>query len=176
MASSYLPDVTIYLPDVTIEPERAGGGSPLDCYLRAWRKYVVFGGRATRREFWTFWGVPIMLTEMQLPVPLPILLGFMQAPQPEAVAVQIEGVLATMYVLAALVPAFAVGFRRMHDTDHSGWWLFVLVANLIFLSTDGPRGRNRFGPDPKVGGRHMRGAVVVGDLAFAVVFASYLLL
>jgi len=52
-----------------------------------------------------------MLTEMQLPVPLPILLGFMQAPQPEAVAVQIEGVLATMYVLAALVPAFAVGFR-----------------------------------------------------------------
>ena len=39
--------------------------------------------------------------------------------------------------------------RRMHDTDRSGWWLLVPIANLIFAIQDGQPGDNRFGPSPK---------------------------
>jgi uncharacterized membrane protein YhaH (DUF805 family) len=58
-------------------------------------------------------------------------------------------VLATIYELVILLPATAVGVRRMHDTDHSGWWLLLPIVNLVFAVTEGTRGNNRFGPDPK---------------------------
>jgi uncharacterized membrane protein YhaH (DUF805 family) len=46
--------------------------------------------------------------------------------------------------------------RRLHDTDHSGWWLLIIVVPIVgglvlfvFQVLDGTRGDNRFGPDPK---------------------------
>ena len=78
--------------------------------------------------------------------------------------------------LAILIPSVAVGVRRLHDTDRSGWWILtpavpnviaVLIAGpaiagvlsvaalglsvalLVFYCLDGTRGPNRFGPDPK---------------------------
>jgi uncharacterized membrane protein YhaH (DUF805 family) len=38
----------------------------------------------------------------------------------------------------------------MHDTDHSGWWILLPIVNLIFACTEGTRGPNRFGADPKL--------------------------
>ena len=54
-----------------------------------------------------------------------------------------------IYALAVLTPALAVGVRRMHDTDHSGWWLLFPLVNLLFAVRAGQRGGNRFGSDPK---------------------------
>jgi uncharacterized membrane protein YhaH (DUF805 family) len=61
-----------------------------------------------------------------------------------------------IYSLATLIPALAVNVRRLHDTDRSGWWLFIqlvpilgTIVLLVFLATDGTKGDNRFGPDPK---------------------------
>lgn len=62
-----------------------------------------------------------------------------------------ESILATIYQLAILIPSIAVGVRRMHDTDHSGWWLLLPIVNLVFACTDGTRGDNRFGADTKAG-------------------------
>ena len=55
----------------------------------------------------------------------------------------------SLYSLAVLVPGIAVGVRRMHDTNRSGWWLLAPIANLIFLATAGDAGENPYGPDPK---------------------------
>ena len=55
-----------------------------------------------------------------------------------------------LYSLAVLLPSVAVGVRRMHDTDHSGWWILLPIVNLIFACTEGTRGPNRFGADPKL--------------------------
>ncbi len=54
----------------------------------------------------------------------------------------------------------ALGVKRLHDKDMSGWWMlitfvpfggFVLLVILGFL--DGTQGPNRFGPSPKgIGG------------------------
>jgi uncharacterized membrane protein YhaH (DUF805 family) len=58
--------------------------------------------------------------------------------------------------LALFIPGLAVGVRRMHDQDKSGWWLLIAfipiigwIVLLVFYLTDGTRGTNQYGPDPK---------------------------
>ena len=65
---------------------------------------------------------------------------------------------AGLYSLAAIIPGVAVTIRRLHDTDRSGWailWgLVPLIGALLlilFYVTEGTRGPNRFGADPKGG-------------------------
>ena len=67
---------------------------------------------------------------------------------PHNVADWVEGIVA----LVLLVPLLAVGCRRLHDTNRSGWWqLFVLIpvagwlVLLIYFLMSGDKGKNRFG-------------------------------
>jgi uncharacterized membrane protein YhaH (DUF805 family) len=62
-----------------------------------------------------------------------------------------------LYVVATAIPSFAKLVRRLHDTNHSGWWFLIsvipLVGSLILLVLmvrDSDPGENRFGPNPKV--------------------------
>ena len=64
--------------------------------------------------------------------------------------------LAGLYLLATVVPSFAGLVRRLHDTDHSGWWFFISLVPLVdpfvllsFTIKDSDPGSNRFGPNPK---------------------------
>ena len=57
--------------------------------------------------------------------------------------------------LALLLPSLAVGVRRLHDIDKSGWWLLIVIIPiigwvllLVWVCTKGTLGPNRFGPDP----------------------------
>ena len=66
------------------------------------------------------------------------------------------GYLSTLYYVAVIVPYLAVIFRRLHDTDRSGWWILIafiplvgIIVLLVFLILKGNEGDNRFGPDPK---------------------------
>ncbi len=68
----------------------------------------------------------------------------------------IIGFLSTLYYLAVVVPYLAVIFRRLHDTERSGWWILIafiplvgVLILLVFLILQGTRGENRYGPDPK---------------------------
>jgi uncharacterized membrane protein YhaH (DUF805 family) len=102
-------------------------------YLEVVKKYAVFSGRARRKEYWMFTlfnviiGIGISLAET--------LLGG-------------SGMITNNYYLAVMIPSFTVGVRRMHDTDHRGWWLLLPIVNLVFAVTEGTRGDNRFGADP----------------------------
>jgi uncharacterized membrane protein YhaH (DUF805 family) len=66
------------------------------------------------------------------------------------------GLLSGLFVLAMLIPSISVTFRRLHDTDHSGWWLLIGLVPLIgtiilfiFMIQDSQSGENRYGPNPK---------------------------
>ena len=57
-----------------------------------------------------------------------------------------------------LVPGLSVGVRRLHDTDRSGWWMFLLLLPIIgpiilivWFCYSGTSGVNRFGPNPLAG-------------------------
>ncbi len=47
------------------------------------------------------------------------------------------------------MPTIAVGARRLHDTNRSGWWLIVPVFNFVFLCEDSHTGANQYGPSSK---------------------------
>jgi uncharacterized membrane protein YhaH (DUF805 family) len=103
-------------------------------YMIVMKKYAVFEGRARRKEYWMFFLCNFLIG---------IVLGVIEQ------ATGLQGILSNIYNLAVFIPSIAVGIRRMHDSDHSGWWFIVPIAGLIFLFYDGTRGENRFGPDPK---------------------------
>jgi len=111
----------------------------MNWYIEVLKKYAVFDGRARRKEYWMFFLFNLIIF---------IILGVIEgiigiAPETD------ESILANIYQLAILIPSIAVGVRRMHDTDHSGWWILVPFVNLIFAVSDGTHGENRFGQDPK---------------------------
>jgi uncharacterized membrane protein YhaH (DUF805 family) len=76
------------------------------------------------------------------------------------VASIIDAVLGTrlfnpIFSLAVLLPSLAVGVRRLHDLDRSGWWLLLSLIPLIgaivlivWFVGRGTPGAHRFGPDP----------------------------
>ncbi len=106
----------------------------MEWYLRALKMYAIFEGRARRTEYWMFF-----LFNFIIGFVLGFIEGFVGGP----------GILGVIYSLAMLIPSIAVGVRRMHDTNHSGWWILFPIVNLIFALTDGSKGDNRFGSDPK---------------------------
>jgi uncharacterized membrane protein YhaH (DUF805 family) len=60
--------------------------------------------------------------------------------------------------LGLLLPGIAVGVRRLHDTERSGWWMLLILIPLVgaivlivWFCTRGTIGQNRFGADPLAG-------------------------
>lgn len=54
-----------------------------------------------------------------------------------------------IYSLAVLIPSIAIAVRRMHDVGKSGWFLLIPIYNLIHALTEGEKGENQYGSDPK---------------------------
>lgn len=113
----------------------------MDWYLAVLKKYADFSGRARRTEFWMF-----ALFNVVIGVGLSIVEGIFGGP----------GVLSGLYTLAVLIPGIAVGVRRLHDTNRSGWWLLIWfvpvvgwIVLIVFWAQEGNKGANPFGPDPK---------------------------
>ena len=59
-------------------------------------------------------------------------------------------------LLALVLPGLAVQVRRLHDIDYSGAWWFIafvplagVIVLIVFWATEGTRGPNKYGPDPK---------------------------
>ena len=114
-------------------------------YFEALRKYAVFNGRARRREFWTF-----ELGNFLIFVTLIVIGGVSRS----SIAANI---LPALFVLAMVIPSLAGQVRRLHDTNRSGWWIFISLVPLVgavilwvFLFTDSNPGENRYGPNPKM--------------------------
>lgn len=66
-----------------------------------------------------------------------------------------SGLISGLIMLALLLPGIAVGVRRLHDIDRSGWWLLIIfvpiigvIAVIYWACLKGTDGANRFGPDP----------------------------
>ena len=104
-------------------------------YVEVLKKYAVFEGRARREEFWMYTLVNLIVA---------IVLYF------------ISPMLYGLYALAVLVPGLAVGARRLHDTNRSGWLLLIgliplvgVIVLIVFWVQDSQPGPNQYGPNPK---------------------------
>jgi uncharacterized membrane protein YhaH (DUF805 family) len=68
-----------------------------------------------------------------------------------------NGIFSSIFSRAVMLPSIAVGVRRLHDRDMSGWWYLLVLIPLIggliqlfFFVQKGTEGPNRFGSDPTV--------------------------
>lgn len=102
-------------------------------YIKAFKEYATFKGRATRREYWMFF-----LVNMIIAVVMGFCIGFFRLPP----------VLVNIYQLVILIPSIALAARRLHDIDHSGWWMLLPLYNLYLFCVPSDAGANRFGPPP----------------------------
>ena len=107
-------------------------------YLKVLKNYAVFGGRASRTEYWMF-----ILFQGLFGILLGFIIGILSAVRGTE-----QSVLVNIYSLATLIPSIAVAWRRMHDTNRSGWWSIVPIVGFIFALSKGTKGDNNFGPDP----------------------------
>ena len=83
-------------------------------------KYVTFSGRASRSEYWYF-----------------VLFSILVSLAATIVDVAIFGIendlspINSLVTLALFLPSTAVGVRRLHDTNRSGWWIGGFWIGLI---------------------------------------------
>jgi len=123
-------------------------------YLTVLKKYAVFTGRARRAEIWYF-----ILFNFIVSMVLQILFGSVGATEKaiEAwVKVSPLAFVPLLYSLATIIPAIAVGIRRLHDTGRSGWWLLIsfvplvgAIVLIVFYAQEGESGDNAYGTNPK---------------------------
>jgi uncharacterized membrane protein YhaH (DUF805 family) len=114
-------------------------------YLEALRKYTDFNGRARRKEFWYFNLFHVL-----------VVLGLMAVDS----AAGLGGFLFVIYPVAVVIPAIAVGVRRLHDTGRGAGWLLIgfipvvgTIALVIFLLQDSQPHTNSYGPNPELAER-----------------------
>ena len=166
----------------------------MEWMILPFKRYAQFSGRSRRKEYWMYI-LLIVIVSLVLSVLDGMLgLGGRNAAGSTAVAGGFGygastrgGVLSNIFSLATIVPSLAVGVRRLHDTDRSGYWillplvpilvgviamvagfaggvsgLLMIVSGVAFLAaficsilvliwycTDGTRGPNQYGDDPK---------------------------
>jgi uncharacterized membrane protein YhaH (DUF805 family) len=60
-----------------------------------------------------------------------------------------------LYALALLVPNLAIGCRRLHDTNKSGWLQLItlipflgIIVLIVLFAMPGDSGPNAYGPAP----------------------------
>ncbi|WP_027467485.1 DUF805 domain-containing protein [Deefgea rivuli] len=98
-------------------------------------KYADFKGRAIRSEYWWFALFTFLVS---------IALGMFSE------------VASGLFSLATLLPSLAVGARRLHDTNRSGWWQLIGLVPvigwivLIYWFAQEGHGQNRFDVDGEI--------------------------
>lgn len=109
-------------------------------YFEVIKKYGVFKGRSSRKEYWMF-----VLINFLVYVGIAIIEGLL--------GVNSEGdggVISIIYQIFIFIPSLAVTVRRMHDVDKSDWYIIIPIYNLILLASEGTSGDNNYGPNPKL--------------------------
>ena len=106
-------------------------------YFEVLEKYTVFSGRASRREYWMFF-----LFNSIISIIFSIIDSYNHSM-----------LLGLIYAVATLLPSLAVGVRRLHDTDRSGWLMFLglipfigSVILLVFFALKSKPHDNQYGP------------------------------
>ena len=79
------------------------------------RRYAEFSGRSPRAEYWWFFLFSILIS---------IPAGIIDA----IIGSQIAGGLLS---LGLFLPSLAVGVRRLHDLDRTGWWILAPLAVVV---------------------------------------------
>jgi uncharacterized membrane protein YhaH (DUF805 family) len=105
--------------------------------------YVNFSGRAARAEYW-LWVLFTVIGGIAAGILDAALWGY------DATG---GSPLNAVFDVITFLPSLAIGVRRLHDIDRTGWWLLIALTGIGILvliywaCVKGTAGPNRFGPD-----------------------------
>ncbi|TDM00593.1 MAG: DUF805 domain-containing protein [Flavobacteriaceae bacterium] len=115
-------------------------------FIKCLRQYADFNGRARRKEYWMFF-----LFHMLLVYPLMGLNIYFNGI--EGLVTKTSGnylyLISQLISFALLVPSISVAWRRMHDVNKAGWYMFIPFYGWYLLFKNGDVGANQYGLDPK---------------------------
>ena len=155
-------------------------------FIKAFRQYADFSGRASRQEFWMFVLFNLLFAMVWVFV-AGLLTGLLGSSFNHESRLLFMYKLMAIYYAVTAVPAMAVGVRRLHDTGRSGWWMLVSLIPfvggiwlIVLMCLDGSAGDNRYsnrpdatmGDTPKIA---LRQKALMWLTAFAV-FSIYMCL
>ncbi|MDP3403630.1 MAG: DUF805 domain-containing protein [Brevundimonas sp.] len=121
----------------------------MNSFIIPYKRYVDFGGRSDRKEFWYYFLFYLIVSAM--------LSVLDRAVFPSALDVDGDLLqpLTSIFAIGSLVPNISVSVRRLHDTGRSGWWallwlipIFGWLMLLIWFSQKGQPGLNAYGAAP----------------------------
>lgn len=135
-------------------------------YLTVMKKYADFSDRASRREYWVF--ALVVLVIMIASFLLDSLLGIYILPGVFKTSTSAEvngtvlasqqhdgiGILTAISYVIHLIPGFAAAVRRFHDSNKSAWTILLALIPFVnfylfyLLCRQGTQGPNRYGPSP----------------------------
>jgi uncharacterized membrane protein YhaH (DUF805 family) len=112
-------------------------------YLSVLKKYAVFKGRASRKEYWMFilfyfiFSVAAQILDAIFKTNRLISYNLISYNLPIYVLRigNSQGLLTLLYSLILLIPSVAVTVRRLHDIGKSGWWalVFALMSSIPII-------------------------------------------
>ena len=113
------------------------------------QRYSDFKGRSTRSEYW-WWALFVVLASIALSL-VDVAIGTYNYETQ-------KGLLSGLFGLSTLIPGLALGARRLHDINKSGWWLLMwlicwliipLIVLMVWAAKNGDNGPNKYGANPQ---------------------------
>jgi len=106
------------------------------------KRYAEFSGRSRRMEYWMWALFQVLLYVGMLVLMMLVAGGAMigRSPTGAMAAGGAAMVIMGLYFviqLAFIIPGIAVGVRRLHDTNRSGWWLLAPIVPYIVMAVAG---------------------------------------
>lgn len=127
------------------------------------QRYTDFQGRSRRSEYW--WVVLAVALFFGVAGGLAAVLGGISGGGDlNPIGMLLFGILALAY-LAIIIPMIALGVRRFHDLNQTGWLMLVFIllsaiplvgllasiGQIVWFAMPGTTGPNKYGADPKGG-------------------------
>jgi uncharacterized membrane protein YhaH (DUF805 family) len=115
-------------------------------------KWIDFSSRSPRSEYW--WGtLGATLIALIFSIPIGVVVGIF------SIGMDFDAETAANLVTIPIqifftIAGIALGVRRLHDLNKSGWWMLLyltIVGALVVIywcCVKGEENGNRFGPDP----------------------------
>ena len=133
--------------------------SDMKWIAKCFKNYAVFNGRAGRNEctyfflFVTFVQVLFLSIDLWINWELPNIYGLLFSID------WVDGIpwypLFEISRLLTALPAFAVGVRRLHDLNKSGWWILLIFTGIGIIPIvywccflNGDKDDNQYGLNP----------------------------
>ena len=97
-----------------------------DAVQRAFQQYFTFRGRSTRAEYWWFF-LFLIIGEVLLSL-VDIMMGTYSVESGSGFG---SGLFVSLFTLGTLIPRLALGARRLHDINRTGWWQLMWLSVVL---------------------------------------------